>query len=54
MVFQLNMTPIYTNESLSQHTLGIKGLTEGNKTISLVIKIITNHKENNFLYNALV
>lgn len=41
-------------ESLSEHTLGIKGLTEGNKIITFVIKIITNQKVNCFLNNALV
>lgn len=43
-----------STESFSQHTSGIKSLTEGNKTISLVIKIITNHNGNCFLKNAVV
>lgn len=53
-IFQFNITAMTSTESFSQHTSGIKGLNEGNKTISLVIKVITNHNGNCFLKNAVV
>lgn len=54
MIFQPNVTATQYTESLSHRTLGIKGLSKGNKTISSVIKIITNHKINYFLNNVVV
>lgn len=53
-IFQSSIAAMQSAESLSQHTLGIKGLADGNKIITFVIKITTNHKGNCFLNNALV
>lgn len=50
----VNVAAMQSTESLSQHTLGIKDLTEGNKIITFVIKIITYHNGNCFLNNTLV